>query len=93
MLRYCTEELDVSPSEAKRLFEKVSKYNDIYLEFLKWLDIRKFTNVLKIAGYSSEQIHELAPSLSGIGVYNFMVTLRDNPGLAQKIIQSEFKIQ
>lgn len=93
VLEYCTKELRVSPEEAERLFKKVSKYEDIYSEFLSWIDNRKYTNGIIVEDYSSEQIHELAPSLSGIGVYNFMVTLRDNPELAREIIQSGFKTQ
>lgn len=92
-LNYCKQELKVTANESERLFGKVSKYEDIYSEFLNWLDNRKYINGIKIEGYSSEQIHILAPNLSGIGVYNFMVTLRDNPELAQKIIQSGFKTQ
>ena len=93
VFKYCTEELKVSLSEAERLFKKVSKYEDIYSEFLNWLDTHNYASEVKIAGYSSRQIHELAPNLSGIGVYNFMVTLRDNPDLAQEIIQSRFRTQ
>lgn len=93
VIEYCIEELKVTPSEAERLFEKVSKYEDIYSEFLNWLDTQNYTDRIKIADYSSKQIHELAPNISGIGVYNFMVTLRDNPELAGEIIQSGFKTQ
>lgn len=93
VLKYCAEELEVSPSEAERLFKKVSKYEDIYLEFMNWLDNREYVDGIRIENYSSEQIHTLAPHLSGIGVYNFMVTLRDNPELAKKIIESGFKVQ
>ena len=93
VLEYCTKELRVSPEEAERLFKKVSKYEDIYSEFLSWIDNRKYTNGIIVGDYSSEQIYELAPDLSGIGVYNFMVTLRDNPELAREIIQSGFKTQ
>ena len=93
VLDYCTKELRVSPEEAERLFKKVSKYEDIYSEFLSWIDNRKYTNRIIVGDYSSEQIYKLAPSLSGIGVYNFMVTLRDNPELAREIIQSGFKTQ
>ena len=53
----------------------------------------KHIDGIKIGDYSSEQIHALAPDLSGIGVYNFMVTLRDEPKLAKEIIQSGFKVQ
>ena len=83
VLEYCTKELRVSPEEAERLFKK----------FLSWIDNRKYTNRIIVGDYSSEQIYKLAPSLSGIGIYNFMVTLRDNPELAREIIQSGFKTQ
>lgn len=93
VLKYCADELKVDPNEAERLFEKVSKYEDIYLAFLSWLDTRNYTDEIKITDYSSKRIHELAPNLNGIGVHIFMVTLRDNPEFARKIIQSGFKTQ
>ena len=93
VLEYCDKELGVSSSEAQRLFEKVSKYEDIYSEFVNWLNDREYIDGVKIEGYSSRQIHELASSLSGIGVYNFMVTLRDSPEFAKEIIRSGFKVQ
>ncbi len=59
-------------------------YEDIYSEFESWLNNREYTDGVRIENYSSEQIHVLAPHLNGIGVYNFMVTLRDNSELAKK---------
>ncbi len=93
VLEFCTKELQVSPREAERLFMKVSKYEDIYSEFMNWLDNREYIDGISIRNYSSRQIHALAPRLNGMGVYAFMVTLRDNPGLAKEIIQSGFKVQ
>ncbi len=93
VLDYCTKELRVFPEEADRLFKKISKYEDIYSEFLNWLSNRNYIDGIRVESYSGKQIHELAPNLSGIGVYNFLVTLRDNPELAREIIQSGFKTQ
>ena len=94
--KYCIDELQVSTEEAERLCAKVSKYTDIRDEFLNWLSGRNYDMIdtpMNIAGYSAKAIHEIAPSLTGIGVYNFLVTLRDNPALAKEIIASGFTVQ
>lgn len=94
--KYCIEELQVNIDESERLCEKVLKYTDIGNEFLEWLtkrDYSKVSNPISVGGYSARGIHELDPNLTGIGVYNFLVTLRDNPSLAKEIIKSGFRTQ
>lgn len=93
VIRYCEGELETNHGEAERLFVKVSKYEDIYGAFLNWLDKRDFGDDLRIEGYTSAGIHRMAPELSGIGVYNFMVTLRDEPGVAREIIRGGFRTE
>ena len=93
---YCIKELQVSTEEAERLCKKVSKYTDIHNEFLNWLSKRNYDTIdspINIGGYSAKDIHEIAPNLTGIGVYNFLVTLRDNPSLAKEIIDFGFITQ
>lgn len=77
----------------QKLLEKVTRYDDIAQNFMRWLETREYGNELEIEGYTAQKIHELAPHLSGIGVFNFLVTLRDNPDEAQKIIAEGFTIR
>lgn len=77
---------------AEKLAEKIMKHDDIKREFIEWLKIRDFntSNPVRISGYTAKDISEIAPHLSGIGVYNFMATLRDNPEYAKQRIAEGF---
>lgn len=73
------------------LIKKITKYDDILQEFMQWLEVRSYEHVqVVIDGYNAQKIYELAPQLDGIGVYNFLVTLRDEPQEAQAIINEGF---
>lgn len=48
---------------------------------------------MEIGGYTAKTIHEIAPQLVGIGVYNFLVTLRDDPEGAKEIIDEGFVVK
>ena len=48
---------------------------------------------LEVNGYTAGDICGMAPLLDGIGVYNFLVDLRDNPEAAQKAIDSGFVVK
>lgn len=89
---YLVTERNLTPAIAQRLSQKLSKHDDIKEAFLKWLDTRDFStaNAPEINGYNPVKIHELAPFLDGVGVYGFMVTLRDNPEEAGKAIRNGF---
>ena len=91
--RYLLEERGAFGAVFVKLFSKITKYEDIEEEFCRWLDKRNydFTNQMIVNGYSAKKIHEMAPFLEGIGIYNFLVTLRDNPEEAKRIIDKKFK--
>ncbi len=80
---------------AERLIEKVEKYEDIAEEFGRWLEERDYEaeNPVTVNGYTAKQIYELAPGLDGIGVYNFLVTLRDDPESVEEIIANNFMVK
>jgi len=90
--KYLTTELKVADGLRPSIIGKIQKYDDIYGEFCYWLENRNYDseNPLAIAGYTAKQISELAPRLSGIGVYNFMITLREYPERAKEYIKSGF---
>ena len=91
ILNYLMSELEQSERIANRNAVKLCKYDDIKEEFLGWIETKEFTDSgLVIEGYSAKKISELAPFMNGAGVYNFMVTLRDNPELAHERIAAGF---
>ena len=91
ILNYLITELQQSERVANRNAAKLCKYDDIKDEFLTWLDTNDFIdNGLVIEGYNAKKIYELAPFMNGVGVYNFMVTLRENPEVALQTIADGF---
>lgn len=92
IIKYFTEEKKLPKPVASVLAKTLTKYEDIHSEFLYWLDYRNFSapQALCINGYTAEDIHNIEPSLDGSGVYNFMVTLRDNPEKAENYIKNGF---
>lgn len=77
---YLLNELQVKEKLADILYTKITKYEDIYNNFLEWLNKRDFSELspLVIEDYTPQQISESFPSFTGIGVFNIFVDLRDN---------------
>lgn len=77
---YLINELNLSEKASESMFKKVSKYKDIYEQFIIWLEVRSFTgiNLPEICEYTPEKLSEQFPHLKGIGVFNILVDLIDN---------------
>ena len=72
----------------------IGQYEDPFIrQVVQFKEKRNYDreNPVVVAGYTAKQIHELNPGFEGIGVYNFMITLRDHPERANKYIESGFK--
>ena len=78
---------------AERTEKKVSKYWDIHKEFEFWIKNKAYNtdNPLVVGGYTAQDIQTLAPFMDGLDVFNFMLTLRDDPAKAKKYIEDGFK--
>lgn len=92
IIQYFIQEKGVTEVVAKILSKTLSKYSDIKNEFEYWIDNRDFnsSDALEIDGFTAKKINEIAPFLDAAGVYNFMVTLRDNPAKAQEYVKNGF---
>lgn len=82
-----------SDAVRQRLREKVMKYDDIAGEFGRWLEKRGYESGVEVEGYTAQGIYKLAPQLDGIGVFNFLVTLRDDPEGAKEMIREGFVVR
>ena len=73
--------------------EKVTKYEDIAAEFVLWLKQRNydFEQPVSVEGYTAKDIYELSPDMDGIGVYNYLVFLRDEPRIAKEYLKEGLK--
>jgi len=77
---------------AVKIASSFERHDDIRIELEKWIERQEYTkdNPLAIEGYTAEMISKLAPFMDGVGVYNFMVTLRERPGNGKRIIAEGF---
>ncbi len=91
---YMEKEVKLKPDRLEYNLSKITKYPDICLEFEKWIVTRKYEteNPVKIEGYTAKDIAKLAPFMKGLGVYNFMITLRENPEDALWYIKKGFPV-
>jgi hypothetical protein len=80
------------PEVATRIAAPLEKHADICAELEKWIETRAYPqdSSLTIEGYTAEMISRLATFMDGVGVYNFMVTLRERPDNAKRIIAEGF---
>ena len=77
---------------AVKIASPLEKHDDIRAELEQWIEKQEYPqdNPLTIEGYTAEAISRLAPFMDGVGVYNFMVTLRERPDNAKRIIAEGF---
>jgi hypothetical protein len=92
-MEYLLKEKQMTDVVAARTEKKVSKYDDIRKEFEFWIENKTYNtdNPLVVGGYSAQDIYNIAPFMDGLGVFNFMVTLRDDPARAKEYIEGGFK--
>lgn len=91
IIEFLINELNQNERVAKRNATKLTKYEDIQNEFLDCLESEEYPEEgIVINGYSAKDISERASFMNVVGVYNFMVTLRDNPDFAIKTINDGF---
>jgi hypothetical protein len=90
---YLLNEKHMSEIVAEKAEAKITKYEDICAEFEFWLINRTYNTAspLVVNNYSAQDIYKLAPFMDGLGVFNFMVSLRDNPSKAKEYIADGFK--
>jgi len=93
IMEYLLNEKQMTEVIAARTEKKVSKYEDIRKEFEYWIKNKAYNtdNPLVVGGYTAQGIHNLAPFMDGLGVFNFMVTLREDPAKAKEYIDGGFK--
>jgi uncharacterized membrane protein len=93
IMDYLLKEKQMTEVVASRTEKKISKYEDIRKEFEYWINNKTYNvdNPLVVVGYTAQDIYKLAPFMDGLGVFNFMVTLRDDPSKAKEYIESGFK--
>jgi hypothetical protein len=92
IIDYLINTCNQKPEVAAKIVLPLKKHGDIRSELEKWIAKREYpqNNPLSIEGYTAEAVSKLAPFMDGVGVYNFMVTLRERPENAKRIIADGF---
>jgi len=80
------------PEVAAKIAAPFEKHGDIRAELEKWIENKEYPQdrPLEVEGYTAEMIFKLAPFMDGVGAYNFLVTLRERPDNAKRIIAAGF---
>jgi len=93
IVNYLVSERNQKQQVADKIASPFEKHDDIRAELENWIERREYPhdNPLTVEGYSAEMISKLAPFMDGVGVYNFMVTLRERPENGKRIIAEGFK--
>jgi hypothetical protein len=92
ILNYLVNVRKQKPEVAARITLPIEKHDDIRAELENWIENKTYPQdcPLTIEGYTAEKISKLAPFMDGVGVYNFMVTLRERPDNARRFIAEGF---
>ena len=93
IINYLVNERNQKREVAVKITSPIEKHDDIRTELEQWIERREYPqdNLLTVEDYTAEMISKLAPFMDGVGVYNFLVTLRERPENGKRIITEGFK--
>ena len=92
IISYLVDTRNQKSEVAAKIASSFETHNDIRAELENWIERQEYAlnNPITIEGYTAEMISKLAPFMDGVGVYNFMVTLRERPENGKRIIAEGF---
>ena len=90
--KYLIEEKKMSAVVAERTILKLEQHPDISSELEKWIADRTYESnrPVSVEGYTATDIVKLAPFMDGVGVFTFLVSLREQPDKAKAQIAAGF---
>ena len=93
IIDYLVDELGHALPIAIEVSSSFERHGDIRQELETWIDNREYSQEfsVKVEGYTAKDIIKLAPFFNGVGVYNFLITLRERPEVGKRIIDENFK--
>ena len=92
IINYLVNERNQKPQVATKVTASFERHDDIRAELEKWIEQRQYPqdNPIAVEGYTAEAISKLATFMDGVGVYNFLITLRERPDNGKRIIAEGF---
>lgn len=90
--KYLIEEKKMPPIVADRTIAKLERHPDISSELEHWITDRSYESSAPASaeGYTAADIVKLAPFMDGVGVFTFLVSLREQPDKAKAQIAAGF---
>lgn len=90
--KYLMDEKKESTIILERNIVRFGKHPDIAAEFSEWIRTKCYRTELAVSveGYTAKKIYEIAPFLNGLGVFNFLIALREQPENAKAQIKAGF---
>lgn len=89
-------EIRLGDNIAKRMYRAIKNHNDLFQEFLKFIETRSYPTreegAVVVLEYIAQDIKNLAPNYEGVGVYNFLSMLRDAPNRAKELMANGFSL-
>ena len=97
-IKYFTDELGKNNSLTEGMYLKLERHPDILKEFEYWLTKREFpaedSGAVIVSGYSAKKLSEKVGSkLKPIGIYNYLIYLREKPEEALSDLQKGLPVK
>ena len=91
IIDYLINERNQKPQVAAKVSSSFERHDDIRTELETWIEQREYPkDGIMVEGYTADAIYKLAPFMDGVGVYNFLITLRERPENGKRIIAEGF---
>lgn len=86
--------LEMPEKAIERKLAKFVQNPDLAQEFAEWIKAgaQEYPDRVSVEGYTARKIKELAPFMNGAGVYDFLISLRENPEECLRYIAEGFPI-
>ena len=94
--KYISQLGTIGAGQINNYIDRFRRNADIMEEFSNWIENNSFPtdeNAIVVNEYTAKKIKEIAPALSGLGVYNFLIDLREKPEEARQVIEDGFIIR
>ena len=90
--KYLIEEKKMPAVVVDRTIAKLERHPDIADELKGWIANRTYesSDPVSVEGYTGADIVKLAPFMDGVGVFTFLVSLREQPDKAKEQIAAGF---
>ena len=90
--KYLIEERKMTAVVADRTVKKLGRHPDISAELEAWILSREYKSIspVVVEGYTAVDIVKVAPFMDGVGVFTFLVSLREEPTKAKRQIATGF---